>query len=143
MNVLAGCITGVETDGAISIVEVEAGGLSFSALLVETPKTCDYLAIGRKVEILFKETEASIAKNLIGEISLRNRHGATIESLRYGGLLCEITLKSGGVIARSIITARSATRLNLAVGDTIEWLVKANEISLRAIDETAKDAYVV
>ncbi|MDR0746447.1 MAG: TOBE domain-containing protein [Helicobacteraceae bacterium] len=137
MNILAGCIAGVETDGALSIVEIAAGGLSFSAVLVETPKTCDYLAIGRTVEVLFKETEASIAKNLVGEISLRNRHSATVEHVRFGGLLCEIALKSGGFIVRSIITARSAKRLNLAAGDAVEWLVKANEISLRAIDESA------
>ncbi|MDR0664296.1 MAG: TOBE domain-containing protein [Helicobacteraceae bacterium] len=135
MNALFGCITGVETDGAISIAKIAAGGLTLSALLVETPESCDYLTIGREVEALFKETEASIAKNLIGDISLRNRHSATIKSLRYGGLLCEIALQSGDNEIRSIITAQSAKRLKLALGDEVEWLVKANEISIRALDE--------
>jgi molybdopterin-binding protein len=134
MNIIAGRIAEIETDGALSIAQIAASGLRFSALLVETPKTCDYLAVGRKVEVLFKETEASIAKNLSGEISLRNRHSATIKRLRYGGLLCEIALQSGECEIASIITARSASRLNLAVGDEVEWLVKANEISLRAVD---------
>jgi molybdopterin-binding protein len=134
MNVLAGKITYVETDGAISIAEIAVGDMRFSALLVETPRSCDYLAIGRGVEVLFKETEASIAKDLNGAISLSNRFEATITALRFGGILCEITLESDGIIIKSIITARSAKRLTLAEGDRVEWLVKANEISLRAIN---------
>ncbi|MDR3162735.1 MAG: TOBE domain-containing protein [Helicobacteraceae bacterium] len=135
MNVLSGCITGIETGGAISIVEIASGGLSFTTLLVETPESCDYLMIGREVEALFKETEVVIAKNLSGGISLRNRHSATINSLRYGGILCEISLRSDAREVKSIITAQSAERLNLTAGDEVEWLVKANEISIRAPNE--------
>ncbi|MDR2033976.1 MAG: TOBE domain-containing protein [Helicobacteraceae bacterium] len=131
MNALLGEISHIETDGALSIVEIVSNDMRFSSLVVETPKSCAYLAIGRKVEVLFKETEVAIAKNLSGEISLRNRHSATISALRYGGLLCEITLNNKDEIVKSIITERSAKRLNLTVGDRVEWLVKANEISLK------------
>lgn len=131
MNRLAGTIAAVETDGALSLVDVSVGQSLFSALVVETPEQCDYLAIGTAIELLFKETEVAIAKDLTGAISLRNRHASTILSLRFGGLLCEVTFECEGAQVISLITARSAKRLNLAVGDRVEWLVKANEISLR------------
>ncbi|MGE4295501.1 MAG: molybdopterin-binding protein [Campylobacterales bacterium] len=133
MNRLAGTVAAVETDGALSLVDVAVGESLFSALVVETPDQCGYLAIGCAVELLFKETEVAIAKDLTGAISLRNRHRAVIESLRFGGLLCEVTFKCEGVQVISLITARSAKRLELAVGDTVEWLIKANEISLRPL----------
>lgn len=131
MNRLSGHIAAVESDGALSLVDVQVGESLFSALVVETPEECDYLKIGSAVEILFKETEVAIAKGLTGAISLRNRHSSIIQNLRFGGLLCEVTFACENTNVISLITARSAKRLELAVGDTVEWLIKANEISLR------------
>ncbi|WP_027390285.1 TOBE domain-containing protein [Chrysiogenes arsenatis] len=132
MNRLCGIINGVESDGSLSLVDVcLSNDQKLSALVVETPARCPWLQLGQPVQVLFKETEVSIAKNLTGDISLRNRLPGTIRQIRTGGLLAEITLESLGETVVSIITERSAQRLQLAVGDDVEWLVKANEISLR------------
>lgn len=132
MNTLQGEIATVDTDGNLSLVDIGLQtGHRMSALVVETPARCPWLQLGQPVQVLFKETEVSIAKNLTGDISLRNRLPGTIRQIRTGGLLAEITLESLGETVVSIITERSAQRLQLAVGDDVEWLVKANEISLR------------
>lgn len=82
------------------------------------------------MRVLFKETEVSIAKELRGQISLRNRLSATVTAVRSEGMLAEISLDFAGQQIVSIITSRSARRMELKVGDGVEWLVKANEISL-------------
>ncbi|MBB5022271.1 TOBE domain-containing protein [Desulfurispira natronophila] len=131
MNTLTGTISAIDSDGSLCLVDIEvAGQRTMSALVVETPGRCPWLHQGNKVEVLFKETEVSIARNLSGDISLRNRLPATVAAVRSEGMLAEISLDFAGQQIDSIITSRSARRMELQVGDRVEWLVKANEISL-------------
>ena len=131
MNTLTGTISAIDSDGSLCLVDIEvAGQRTMSALVVETPGQCPWLRQDNKVQVLFKETEVSIARNLSGEISLRNRLDAAITDIRSEGMLAEISLDFAGQQIVSIITSRSAKRMALQVGDGVEWLVKANEISL-------------
>ncbi|MCB0312247.1 MAG: tobe domain protein, partial [Calditrichaeota bacterium] len=111
MNRLKAEITAIESGGHISLVELRAHGDRFSCVVIETPQTAAYLRIGREVEILFKETEVSIAKDLSGEISLRNRIPAMIKQVDKGAVLARIVLDYRGLEIVSIITTRSANRL--------------------------------
>lgn len=130
MNRLHGIIVGVESSDHLSLVDVEVEGDQFSAILVETPQSAAWLQAGKAVAVLFKETEVSLAKNLSGEISLRNRMAARVESIRRGKLLSEVRLEYRGHPVTSVITTRSVERLQLAPGDAVEGLVKANEVTL-------------
>ena len=130
MNKLKGKIVRLESSDVMSIVEVDVKVDIFSAIVLETPQSADYLKIGREVSLLFKETEVSIAKNLSGLISLRNRFKAMIKKLEQEKILTKIILDYQGVEIISIISTGSAQRLDLKQDDEVEWLVKTNEISL-------------
>lgn len=131
MNDLRGRIAAVETNGFVSLVDVEVGGDLFTAILLETPASAPYLALGSAVRVLFKEPEVSLAKNLSGQLSLRNRMRAKVQGIRRGAILSEVTLDYQGQSITSIITTRAVERLNLQLGDEVEALVKANEVSLQ------------
>ncbi len=133
MNKLRGRITAIESNDHVSLVDVEVSGDSFTATLLETPEDASYLKVGNEVEVLFKETEVSLAKNLSGLISLRNRMHATVKQVRSGAILSEVVLDYHGQPISSIITTRSIKRLDIKQGDEIEALVKANEVSLLEI----------
>ena len=130
MNRLRGVIACVETSDHLALVDVEVGGDLFTAILVETPESAPWLKAGNPVAVLFKETEVSLAKELSGRISLRNRMAARVESIRKGKLLSEVHLDYRGQPVVSVITTRSVERLELAPGDEVEGLVKANEVTL-------------
>ena len=131
MNRLDGTVTAIESNGFVSLVDVAAGPHAFTALLLESPASAPYLAVGRAVTVLFKETEVSLAKSLAGELSLRNRIPAKVVSVRRGDILSEVVLDGGaGVRLTSIVTTRAVGRLALAPGDGVEALIKANEVSL-------------
>jgi len=130
MNRLPGTITAIECNGHLSLVDVAAGKETFTALLLETPDRAAHLRVGNRVAVLFKETEVSLAKNLFGELSLRNRVRGKVRQIRRGDILCEVVLDCGGQTLTSIITTRAAKRLALEEGDEVEALVKANEVSL-------------
>lgn len=133
MNQLRGRIIGIESNDHVSLVDVEIGGDTFSAMLLETPESAPYLAIGNEVQVLFKETEVSLAKNLSGLISLRNRVHATVRAVRSGAIFSEVELAYRGQKLCSIITTRSIRRLDIKQGDEVEALIKANEVSLMEV----------
>ena len=130
MNRLTGTIIAIESNDHLSLVDVVAGQDTYTAMLLETPRSAPHLKVGNTVAILFKETEVSLAKNLSGQISLRNRVRGTVRQIRRGDILSEVVLDHNGQTLTSIITTRAATRLALQIGDEVEALVKANEVSL-------------
>ena len=127
MNRLRGTITAVESAGHVRLVDVNVNGAAFSAILLEATER---LRPGAAVTLAFKETEVSLAKNLSGLISLRNRLPAQVRAVEKGQVLAKVTLDYQGLDVVSIITTRSAERLDLKAGDAVEALVKANEMTI-------------
>jgi molybdate transport system regulatory protein len=130
MNRLPGQITKLETAGSIALIEVAVGEHRFTATLIGAGEEVAAWPAGMPVTLLFKETEVSLAKNLSGLISMRNRIPAKVVAIERGQLLTKVTLDTDGHIIESIITTKSSHALALAVGDAVEGLVKSNEMSL-------------
>ncbi|GGP20570.1 TOBE domain-containing protein [Silvimonas iriomotensis] len=127
MNRIAARLLTLEHENGVTLIEAEAQGQVFSAMLVGDKPD---LAPGAPVTLAFKETEVAIARNLGGEISLRNRIAATVISLEDGSLLTRVRFDFAGQPIHAVITTGSARRLDLAAGVAVEWLVKANEMGI-------------
>lgn len=134
MNKLIGTITNIQQSGAIMLADIEVYGQTVSALVIHSNEQDEWLTVGNTVSVVFKETEVSIAKGLSGSISLRNRFKSIVDEVRKGALLSEVKLRFGLYSLTSVITTRSVESLELKVGDEVEALVKANEISLMKIN---------
>ncbi|MFA5059405.1 MAG: TOBE domain-containing protein [Candidatus Omnitrophota bacterium] len=132
MNKLKGKITEIKTHHHISLVSVGVNTDILHALVIETPQTAPYLKIGTEVSLLFKETEVSLAKNLSGFICFGNRIKAKVSKIEQNPLLAQVTLNYYGKNITSIISATAIERMQLKENDDVEWLVKANEISILA-----------
>lgn len=130
MNKLQGRIIHIESSPHMSLVDVDVDGDIFYSIVLETPETADYLRKGERITLLFKETEVSIARNLAGEISLRNRFKAVIARIERSQILTKVILNYKKTEIISIISTRSSDRLGLRPGDAVEGLVKTNEVSL-------------
>ena len=131
MNKLTGIITQIQQSGAILLVDVAVDGHGFSALLIESATHPEWLQTGNSIDLVFKETEVTLAKDLSGIISTRNRMKCKVEHIERGGLLSKITLKfQNRHKITSAVTTRAVDSLQLTIGDEVEALVKSNEISL-------------
>lgn len=130
MNKLTGIVAKINQSGAIILVDIDVNGHGFSAMLIESASQPDWLFQGNSINLVFKETEVSLAKNLSGMISMRNRMKCKVEHIERGGLLSKINLKFQDNTITSAITTRSVDLLQLEVGDEVEALVKSNEVSL-------------
>ena len=130
MNKLTGIISKIQQSGAILLVDVNVDGHGFSAMLIESATQPGWLQTGNTIDLVFKETEVSLAKNLSGMISMRNRMKCTILHIECGELLSKVSLQFQEYTITSAITTRSVNLLDLKIGDEVEALVKANEVSL-------------
>lgn len=130
MNKLPGTILKIQQSGAILLVDAEVEGHLFSAMLIESTSQPEWLKTGNEIELVFKETEVSLAKNLSGLISTRNRMKCTVQYIVRGELLSKVELKFQKFKITSAITTRSVILLDLKIEDEVEALVKANEVSL-------------
>ncbi len=130
MNCLSVTIAAVEVHGSIAIIDTAIGAHRFTATLVGATEEVTSWTAGMPATLLFKETEVSLAKNLAGLISMRNRIPATVRAIERGKLLTKVTLAFGDNLIESVITTRSSHALGLTVGDAVEGLVKANEMTV-------------
>ena len=135
MNKLRGRITKIESNDHVSLVDVDVHGDNFTATLLETPEDAPYLKVGNVVDVLFKETEVSLAKGLSGLISLRNRVNTTVKLVRSGVILSEVVMDYRGQSLSSIITSGSIKRMDIKPGDEVEALIKANEVTLMEVED--------
>ena len=131
MNSFKGEITKIEQEESLALVSIVVGEVSFTTIVIDSPETAPYLKIGHPVQVLFKETEVLIGKDLKpGSISLQNKITCTIRKIEAGKLLSKLGLESalGGLV--SIITTHAVEQLKLQPGDVVTAMVKTNEIML-------------
>src|ERR1700759_1200560 len=135
MNILAGEMATILSEGGMSLVTVLVKGQGFHSVTSDPPATNASLQTGRPVRLLFKETEVMIARQSVPSlaISVRNQLHCSIRKIDRGSLLCELTLDwQPGTdhppsTIHSIITRNACEQLNLQENETVIALVKTNE----------------
>ena len=131
MNNLCGKIKHIINSEYLSEVSIELENNSiFNIFLVETPQSASYLKPGQKIQLLFKETEVIISKNLMPEISIQNQLKAEIIEIKPGKILSEILLKSAVGKITSLLSSTLLQQMNFAESQEVLILVKSNEIML-------------
>jgi molybdate transport system regulatory protein len=130
MNRIEVTIKQVMNSGGIVMVDMEAAGLTMTALLIDTPYNPAWLKQGNLIYAVFKETEVSIAKDFSGKISLRNKLPCRVIKIVRGELLSIIHMNFRDNEIQSAITTRSVEMLDLKIDDEVTAMIKANEITL-------------
>lgn len=130
MNKLNATITSIETADYISMVYFDVDGIKFCSIIIETPETASYLKTGNQVEIVFKETEVSIAKKDHSDISLSNKLPVRINRIIRGKILSELIMDFGSNKISSIIPTHFIDHKELKIGDKVYAMIKSNEIMI-------------
>ena len=130
MSQLVATIKKINSIDNLNIVEFDFHGLTLKMMSLDLNAD---VQVGKKVKLSVKPTNISIAKNLIGEISLSNQIVATIQSLENGQLLSSVSLKVHNTILESIITVDSSKRMNLQIGESVTILIKASNLSIAEV----------
>ena len=128
MNKLSGKIDSIRSSGNLSIVKIFINGHILKSVVIETPATAPFLKKDETVNVIFKETEVSLAKNLSGKISLQNKLDCRVAYIENGELLSKVILDYDGEKLVSIITQAAVEDLELKPGDKVTALIKTNEV---------------
>ncbi|MDD3056029.1 MAG: TOBE domain-containing protein [Aliarcobacter sp.] len=127
MSQLVATIKKINSIDNLNIVEFDFHGLTLKMMSLDLNTD---VQVGKKVKLSVKPTNISIAKNLIGEISLSNQIVVTIENIENGQLLSSVSLKVHNTLLESIITVDSSKRMNLQIGEVVTILIKASNLSI-------------
>lgn len=127
MSQLVATIKKINSVDNLNIVEFDFDGITLKMMSLDLDKE---IQINKKVKLSVKSSNVIIAKNLLGEISLSNQLVATIQSIENGELLSSVILKVNKTTFESLITVDSSKRMNLQVGEEVQILIKASNLSI-------------
>ena len=130
MNCLKGTIESLSVYENLTLATIRVGDVRVKSIVIETPKTCSYLIVGKNINVLFKETEVIIGKGENISISLQNRFKCTIKHIERGVLLSKLTLSTQATEIYSIITTAAVQQLELELAHEVVAMIKTNEIML-------------
>lgn len=130
MSQLVATIKKINSVDNLNIVEFDFDGITLKMMSLDLDKE---IQINKKVKLSVKSSNVIIAKNLLGEISLSNQLVATIQSIENGELLSSVILKVNETTFESLITVDSSKRMNLQVGEEVQILIKASNLSIQEV----------
>lgn len=130
MNRFKGQIVHIDPNGIMSLVQVQVGEDIFTSVVMDTPSTAGYLKVDSDVQIIVQETEVVLAKDLSGSISMRNCFNALVKAVQRMQIISRVIMDYQDQEIISIITVGSTDRLDINPGDTVQWLVKSNQVYL-------------
>ena len=130
MNIFKGNIEAVNVNGELSIITIKVDTVSFTAIVIDTPKTAPYLKQGNPIKVIFKETEVIIGIGSVEGISLRNKLFGKVISIESDNLLSKLVILTDVGEITSIITSNSVKRLKIEIGTEVCAMVKTNELLL-------------
>ncbi|MDT0642668.1 TOBE domain-containing protein [Zunongwangia sp. F363] len=130
MNILKGEISAIESSGSLSILDILVTGVQLKVIVVETPETASYLKTGKKMRLLFKETEVILSKNTLPYISIENQFPGRVLEIIKGELLSEVRIKSLGSEISAVISRKKLEEIQLKINSEVVVMMKSNEIML-------------
>lgn len=130
MSNLIATIKEIQTVDSLNIVSFDFNNTTLTMMSLELKAEVE---VGKKALLGIKPTTVAIAKNFSGDISYSNQIKSTIEDIEIGQLLCSIKLFSNNTSFESIITSKSAKKLDLKKGDEVTAFIKASEISISKV----------
>lgn len=129
MNKIKAIVSSIQSLENLNIVEFlfEDIILSMMSLDLDNIKEKD------KVLLTVKASNIAIAKELQGQISLANKISAKIIQIDMGKLLTSIKLNAKGTTLTSIITTKSAKRMDLKLADEVLAIFKSSDLSIKEV----------
>ncbi len=134
MNKLKGEIYHVQTAEGITLVDIRIDEDEFSSLIINSDSTDEYISVGNKVNMLFKETEISVK-------SFRERHNkkrqnkiiTEVEAIKKGEVLSELKFLYKAKLITAIILTRLLDELKLKIGEKAILILLTQEILLSSV----------
>lgn len=131
MNKIEGIISKIESSGNISLIHIDVEKDTFYSIIINIE---EYIQIGKKITLLFKETELIVAKNISQEISISNKFMVKVAKIEKDNIISKLYLEYKKQILVSLLITKDLEKLNIKEGESIIAFLKASEIILMEQD---------
>ena len=105
-----------------------AGGATLTAIITSESTQNLGLAAGKEAVAIIKASSVLVSTDETLRLSARNRLAGTVSRIETGAVNSEVDVKVGGNTFVAVITKHSAEEMKLAVGQTVDVIVKASHV---------------
>ena len=130
MSKIVATVSKIINEDSLHIVEFKSHEQTLCMMSLDLNEN---VKVGVKVKLVVKPTHIALAKDFSGEVSFANRVDATISAIDSGVLLSSVKLNFFDTVLESIVTLKSAQKMNLQVGDKVTAFIQASELSIGEI----------
>ncbi|WP_174875184.1 TOBE domain-containing protein [Vogesella oryzae] len=127
MNRLPGFVTGIHSADGIHLLQVSVGEQQCTALALGEHAPA---SVGQQVQLGFREMDVALARDLAGDISIRNILPSAVTDVQLGTLMARVSLCCGQLSFTALIPRQSALRLKLTPGSRVSALIKSHAMLL-------------
>jgi len=129
VNRLRGQILSVRTHQGTSLVECGTPAGTLTSVVLDTPESAPWLAVGQELSLLFKESEVWMLPG--GARFIPHCLKGEVESIHEGELLARVACRTGAGRVTSLVDRDWLARLALSVGDAIDLGVHPAAVALQ------------
>ncbi len=126
MNKIFATVSKIQNSDILNVVNFQFKQNQMTMISLEVGN----LHVKDSVILTVKPSSVAIGKNFSGEISYSNQLKGKIKAINHGALLCSLEVDVDGTIIESIITNKSALKMNLSLNDEVTCIVKASNLSI-------------
>ena len=105
-----------------------AGGATLTTIITSESTQNLGLAAGKEAVAVIKASSVLVSTDETLRLSARNQLAGTVSRIETGAVNSEVDVKVGGNTFVAVITKHSAENMKLAVGQTVDVIVKASHV---------------
>ncbi|MBA1432142.1 MAG: TOBE domain-containing protein [Epsilonproteobacteria bacterium] len=130
MNKISAAVVNIQNVQNLTQVTFTTATHELKMIGLELPQQIE---ANTKVTLTCKATNIAIAKTSDMLLSFSNQLHVTVKKIEMGALLCALELSFESITLESIITADSAKRMNLQLGESVVALIKSSDLSIAEV----------
>jgi len=127
MNQIEAVVKELDKQEIISYITVDINDTELRIIKSEIP---NWIEVGSKVTLNFKEASVCVSKKCPGTISIENKIKGKVEQIRANSSLCELTFESAIGKITALITQTALQSLELEQNDLATMLIRGIDINL-------------
>lgn len=128
MNKLQGAITAITTKDQFAMVSLVVKNQIFRAIVINVNAINPNLVIGQNVNILFKETDVTLSREIPVHISIDNQIPVIVDGIIMGDLLSKVRVSFQNIFVKTVVPAEFAA--SIKIGMSLTMLIRSNELML-------------
>jgi len=128
LNKLQGAITAITTKDQFAMVSLVVKNQIFRAIVINVNAINPNLVIGQNVNILFKETDVTLSREIPVHISIDNQIPVIVDGIIMGDLLSKVRVSFQNIFVKTVVPAEFAA--SIKIGMSLTMLIRSNELML-------------